>query len=381
MKIVITGGGSGGHFYPLISVVDKVREISEEKHIIQSKIYYFADKPYDDEVLFRHDIEFQKISSGKLRRGAGIKGFFLNIGSAFKVAWGIMDAFIRMVQITPDVVFTNGGYVAFPILVAARLLRIPVVIHVSDTVPSRVLLYAGKFAQKISIAFPEAEQYFKNKDRIALVGNPVRDEIKKKQTEGSYEFFKLDPTLPTIWFLGGSQGSQIMNDTLLDALPELLKKYQIIHQTGKKNYEDIYGRAGVVLLQNENKDRYKIYPYLNDLQMKMAAGAADLVISRAGAGSIYEIANWALPSIMIPISKEVSRDQESNAFSYARSGAAVVIRQKNLTRSILIHEIETLFSDFNQMKKMIKSAKEFYKPDADVKIATVLLDIALSHEV
>ncbi len=381
MKIVITGGGSGGHFYPLISVIDKLREISEKKHIIQSRIYYFADKPYNDDILFRHEIQFEKTTSGKLRRGAGIKGFFLNIGSAFKVVWGTLSAFTRLVQITPDVIFTNGGYIAFPVLVAARILRIPVVIHVSDTVPSRVLLYAGKFAKKISIAFPEAESYFKNKDIIALTGNPVRDEIEKKQVDGSYEYLNLDPSLPTIFIIGGSQGSQIINDTLIDALPELLKKYQVIHQTGKEKFDDNYGRAGVVLLNNDNKNRYKIFPYLNDLEMKMSAGAADLVISRAGAGSIYEIASWGLPSIMIPISKEVSRDQESNAFSYARSGAAVVIRQKNLTRSILIHEIDRLFTDFNEMKKMSKQAKEFYKDDANIKIATALLDIALSHEV
>ncbi len=381
MKIIITGGGSGGHFYPLISVIDKVREIAEDKHIIQPKVYYFADKPYDDNVLFRREIEFVKTTSGKLRRGAGLKGFFLNIGSAFKVFWGTLDAFTRILQIMPDVIFTNGGYVAFPILVVARILRIPVVIHVSDTVPSRVLLYAGKFAKKISIAFPEAESYFKNKDRIALLGNPIRDEIKKRQIEGAYDFFNFDPKLPTILFLGGSQGSQILNDTLIEALPELLKKYQIIHQTGKTKYDDNYGRAGVVLMNYEFKHRYKIYPYLDDLKMKLAAGAADLVVARAGAGTIYEIANWGLPSILIPISKEVSRDQESNAFSYARSGASHVIRQKNLSRSILIHEIDRIFSDIDKLKEMGESAKKFFKPDADKKIALLLLDIMLEHEV
>jgi len=292
-----------------------------------------------------------------------------------------LDSFVKIFQITPDVIFTNGGYIAFPVLVVAKILRIPVVIHVSDTVPSRVLLYAGKFAKKISMAFPEAEKYFKNKDRIALLGNPIRDEIKKRQTEGSYNFYNFDPKLPTILFLGGSQGSQIMNDTLIDALPKLLEKYQIIHQTGEAKYDNNYGRAGVVLMNNKNKDRYKIFPFLNDLQMKMAAGAADLVVSRAGAGSIYEIAAWGLPSIIIPISKKVSRDQESNAFSYARSGGAVVIRQKNLSSSILIHEIDQAFSDFIKLKKMGEKAHSFYKPDAEKKIALLLLDIMLEHEI
>jgi len=286
MKIVITGGGSGGHFYPLISVADKIREISEDKHILQPEIVYMATEPYDEEALFRNEINFTKIYAGKLRKGS----FFRNIPDLFKTAWGVADTLIKLFQFYPDVIFTNGGYVAFPVLVAAKILRIPVVIHVSDTVPSRVLLYAGKFATKISVAFPEAAKFF-DKDKVAHLGNPLRDEIKFKQKEGSHEFFNLDYSVPIILILGGSQGSQIINDTVIAALPKLVEKYQIIHQTGKKNYEDIYGIAGVTLLDNPLKKRYKVFPYLNDLQMKMAAGAADLVITRAGAGSLNEVAN------------------------------------------------------------------------------------------
>jgi len=383
MKIVITGGGSGGHVYPLLAVADKVREISDKKHIIQPKIYFYSDQKYEPDVLFKQDIEYVPVLAGKLRRGAGIKGFFLNIGSAIKMAFGILDIFVKFFANMPDAIFTNGGYVAFPVLFVAKILKIPVIIHVSDTVPSRVLLYAGKFAHKISIAFPEAEKYFKNnkeKNRIALLGNPIRDEIKKKQLEGAYEYFKLNPALPTIWVLGGSQGSKIINDTLVSALPELVKKYQIIHQTGKKLYQDSYDRASVVLLNNPHKPRYKIFPYLNPLDIKLAAGAADLAVSRAGAGTIYELANWGIPSILIPISQKISRDQESNSFSYAKSGAAIVIRQKNLTPHILIHEIDRLFNNINELKEMSKSAKDFFKPDAEIKIAKLLLDIGLEHQ-
>ena len=166
----------------------------------------------------------------------------------------------------------------------------------------------------------------------------------------------------------------------MEALPRLVEKYQIIHQTGKKSYEDIYGRSGVILMNNKNKQRYKVYPYLNNVAMKMAAGAADLVIARAGAGSISEIANWGIPAILIPISKKVSRDQESNAFAYARQGAAVVIRQGNLSDNILLSEIDRIFSNPELKQKMIKAAKSFFKPDADVIIAKTLLNITVKHE-
>jgi UDP-N-acetylglucosamine--N-acetylmuramyl-(pentapeptide) pyrophosphoryl-undecaprenol N-acetylglucosamine transferase len=195
-----------------------------------------------------------------------------------------------MLRIYPDVVFTNGGFIAFPAVLAAKLLRIPVVIHVSDTVPSRVLLFAGKFAVKISIAFEEALEFF-DKKKVAILGNPIRDEIKSKQREGAYEFFDLSPEIPTILVLGGSQGSQIINNNIVNALPKLLEKYQIIHQVGKKNYDDVYGTSGVVLINNPLKKRYRLFPYLNNLAMKKAAGISNLVIMRAGAGSINEVAN------------------------------------------------------------------------------------------
>jgi UDP-N-acetylglucosamine--N-acetylmuramyl-(pentapeptide) pyrophosphoryl-undecaprenol N-acetylglucosamine transferase len=374
MKIVITGGGSGGHTYPLLAVADKIREISEEKKILQPDIFYLAEVPYDEDALFRNNIQFKKIYAGKLRKGF----HFSTIFSLLRTAWGVADSFVKMFQIYPDVVFTNGGYVAFPVVFTARILRIPVVIHVSDTVPSRVLLYAGKFAKKISIAFPEAAHFF-SEDKVALLGNPIRDEVKYKQKEGSHSYFNFDSTLPTILVMGGSQGSVIMNNTILNALPDLVKKYQIIHQTGKNNYDEVFGTAGVQLIDNPLKKNYKIYPYLNNLGMKMAAGAADLLIIRAGAGSITEAANWGIPSILIPISETVSRDQESNSFSYARSGAASVIRQKNLTPKILGHEINRIFTEKGLHQKMAQSTKKFYKEDAGIKIANEILTIALSH--
>ena len=375
MKIVITGGGSGGHVYPLLSVVDKIREISEEKKILQPEIRYLAIEPYDEDALFRNDIIFEKISAGKLK-----KGFHLStIWEMIKMFWGVISTLTRMLQIYPDVVFTNGGFVAFPVIFSARILRIPVVIHVSDTIPSRVLLFAGKFAEKISVAFPEAIEYF-DKKKVAVLGNPVRDEIKNKQKEGSHDFFNLSKDVPTILILGGSQGSQIINENVLEALPKLIEKYQIIHQVGKANYDSSYGTSGVILLDNPLKKRYRIFSYLNNLAIKKAAGISNLVIMRAGAGSITEVSNWGIPSILIPIAKEVSRDQESNSFSYARTGAGIVIRQKNLTPNVLVFEVNRIFEEKNIHREMSHAAKEFYKPQAGFKIANAILEIALSHQ-
>lgn len=379
MKVVITGGGSGGHFYPLIAVADKIIESAEARKILVPDIYYLADNPYNENLLLRKGIEYRKIHAGKMRRYFSWR----NITDFIKSIVGVCKTMILLFRLYPDVVFTNGSYVAMPVLVSARILRIPVVIHTSDTVPGRALKYAARFASKISIAFPGASSHFREKDqhKIALLGNPIRDEIKMPLTSGAHEFLELSRDIPTLVVLGGSQGARAMNDALVDTLPKLLLKYNVIHQCGKNNLEEVRGHSDVVLYDHPYKNRYKLYPYLDDLAMRMSVGAASLAIIRAGAGTISEVANWGLPSITIPIPEAISHDQESNAFAYARSGASTVIKQGNLSANILYSEVERIMEDEVLWKEMSESAKAFSRPDSSRKIADEILDIAREHEV
>ena len=285
MKILLTGGATGGHFYPIISVAQEIQALSKEYRLISPTLYYISDTPYNEGLLYDNDIIFKKNSSGKKRMYVSVANFF----DIFKTGWGILTALKTVFSIYPDVVFSKGGYAAFPVLVAARFFRIPVVIHESDTVPGRVNKYAGKFAQKIAVSYEEAAKFFP-KDKIAVTGNPVRKEITEPLTSGAHEFLKLDKTAPIILVLGGSLGAQLINDIILDALPELVQKYQIIHQTGKNNFENISSRAEAVLYNNRYQNHYKPFDYLNELAMRMSAGVADVVISRAGS-AIFEIAS------------------------------------------------------------------------------------------
>ena len=286
---------------------------------------------------------------------------------------------MRVFFLYPDVVFGTGGYTSFPTLLAARLFRIPVVIYATDVVPSRVNLWAKKFAVKIAISFPEAAEYFP-KEKTAYTGNPIRKAALTPAREGAHEFLKLKPELPVILVLGGSQGAVAINEAILAALPQLVEKYQIVHQTGEANIKEVEGRAKVALGLSPLAERYKAFGFLNELAIRMSAGAAAIVISRAGAGGIFEIASWGLPSIIIPIPEPVSRDQTRNAFSYARTGAAVVIEQNNLTPRLLVSEIERILTNEPLKHKMIEAARGFGRADASKVIANALLDIALSHE-
>ncbi len=381
MKIVLTAGGSGGHFYPLMAVADKIREESEKQRLIKPKIYYLANDEYNRDLLFKNEIEFRKVYAGKLKRGGGISNLFSNFFDMFKTFFGFIRSFLLIYKLYPDVIFSNGGYVAFPVLLSAKLLRIPVFIHNSDTVPSRVTLFASKFAKKVSIAFPESIEHLKHvkKERIALLGNPVRDQMLKPLRNGAHEFLELDYNIPTLFILGGSQGAKTINDVIIDAAPEFLNRYNIIHQTGKDLHAEVKARASVVLYNHKHVSRYKIFPYLDLLAMRMAAGASDIIITRSGAGSISEISNWGIPSIMVPIPESISRDQENNAFAYARNGAALVIKQKNLTAGILVSEIDRLMEKRELRDQMAEAAKDFSRPDAADKIAQEIIKVALSH--
>ena len=374
MKIVFTGGGTGGHFYPIIAVAEEINNIAKEQKLLTPQLYYIAPEKYDARALYENNIIFKKSPAGKVRRYFSLWNFI----DKFKTGIGVIKATLQLFTIYPDVVFSKGGYASFPTVLAAKLLRIPVIIHESDSVPGKVNKWAGKFARKIAVSYPEVAAYF-DKEKVAFTGNPVRKELFTLAKEGAHEYLKLEKEIPTLLVLGGSQGAKRINDTVMEALPKLVEKYQIIHQTGKKNFEEIKSTARIILEGTQYGHRYKPFGFLNTLAMRMSGGAADLVISRAGS-SLFEIALWGLPSIIVPISQEVSHDQHKNAFTYARSGAAVVIEEKNFTPNLLASEINRLLSDKELTKKMKEATKEFAKPNAARKIAEGIIATALKHE-
>ncbi len=382
MKILFTGGGTGGHFYPIIAIAEAINKKVEEKKILAPNLYYMAPSKYNPRALFDNEIEYIHVPSGKIRRYFSI----LNFLDIFKTIYGVILATIKVYNLYPDVVFGKGGYASFPALFAARILKIPVVIHESDSGPGRVNSWAAKFAEKIAISYPDAFlEFIKNdksgklKDKIAFTGNPVRKDIIEPLSNGAREFLNLEEKTPIILIMGGSQGSQNINDVIIDSLGDLVNKYQIIHQTGRRNFQSVSETAKIVLKDNINAYRYHPFDYLNDLAIRMSAGVSDLIISRAGS-SIFEISIWGLPSIIIPLPKEISHDQIKNAFAYAHSGACVVMEEYNLSSHILISEIDRILNNQHIIDRMRKSAKEWSHIDASGKIAEVILDIGLKHE-
>ena len=377
MKIVFTGGGTGGHFYPIIAVAEAVHQLVREQRLLSPELVYMAPTEFDQEALFHNDLSFVKTPAGKMRRYFALSNFT----DTFRTLYGAVWSFFTLLRDVPDVVFSKGGYASVPTVLAAHWLGVPIVIHESDSKPGRANLFAAKYATRIAVTFESSVQYFPEKTRgkIALTGIPIRAALAHPLPEGAAQELKLDTSVPTVLVLGGSLGSKRINDTFIQGLPQILEQANVIHQTGKNNFTETESTAKVILEGSAHADRYHVFPYLSQDSMRKAAGAASLIVSRAGATAITEIALWGKPAILIPIPESVSHDQRTNAYAYAHTGAAVVLEEENMTPNLLSSEIRRITGDAGLMQRMGEHGKGFANPNAARLIAEELLRITLSH--
>ncbi|OGZ08178.1 MAG: hypothetical protein A3C13_03350 [Candidatus Lloydbacteria bacterium RIFCSPHIGHO2_02_FULL_50_11] len=374
MKIVFAGGGTGGHFYPIIAIAEKVVEVAEQEHLAGLKLYYASNDPYNKDLLALLRIAFMPVPAGKWRPYFSLRNFI----DVLKTFYGCLVALVELAIIYPDVVFGKGGYASFPSLFAARILRIPVVIHESDIVPGKVNKWIGNYAMRIALSYPEAEKYFLHKDRIAQTGQPIRKKLLEIPADDPYGTLTLERGIPVILVVGGSQGAGKINEHLIDIMPRLVQHYQVVHQTGETNFAWMKKRAEGALAGNAHTGRYHPFAYLDSQNLALAAKASTLVISRAGSG-IFEIAIWGKPSILIPLPLAHDDHQRENAYSYARTGAAIVIEEQNLKSELFFSVITAIMNDQAKREAMEAGARSFAKSDAAEKIARVLLSIITRH--
>lgn len=373
MRIALTGGGSGGHFYPILAVAHELRAIAAAERIVDLRLYYFGSKPIHPELLAEDNIQYRAVAAGKIRSYSS----FRNILDWFVTAFGILQAIGTMLVVMPDVVFAKGGYDSFPTLAAARLFRIPVVIHESDAVPGRVNRWAGKWAARVAVAYPAAGKFFPE-GKVALTGIPIRSGILGGTREQAAQFFGVYSGRPVVFITGGSQGAKIINQAVVEILAKLLERFEIIHQVGEAHFEDLRFETAPLLKEGGGERYYHMIASLTEEQMRGAYLLADIVVSRAGS-TIFEIAAWGKPAIVIPLAIAAQDHQRANAYAYAASGAAVVIEEANLTPSLLLHEITSVADHPERRAKMAEAAKAFARTDAAAVIAKEVFRIG-THE-
>ena len=369
MRILFTGGGTGGHLFPLVAVARQLRNIypQNEENL---EMFFLGPDDFSKSVLEKEGIRVKIILAGKIRRYLSIK----NIFDLFKMPFGFLQALWYLYIWMPDAIFSKGGYGSVPVVLMGWLYQIPILIHESDTVPGLANRLAAKFSKRIAISFASSGEYFPAK-KTALIGNPIRPEIIQTcaltnlgEKEKVKNIFGVTSQKPIIFILGGSQGAQKINELILSTLSRLLEKYEIIHQCGFKNFEQIKEKTGQL-------NGYHLYHFLDEQQITAAYTSANLVISRAGAGSISEIAVCSKPSILIPLPNAASDHQRENAFAYARAGATVVLEQANLTSHMLLNEISKILENLEISQKMSANAKNFSHPEAAQRIAEALIEM------
>lgn len=351
-KIILTGGGTAGHVTPNIALLPRLREAGFDITYIGS--YNGIEK----QLLKEQKIPYYGISSGKLRRYFDIKNF----SDPLKVIKGLWQSIRLMRKLKPDIVFSKGGFVSVPVILAARFCHIPSIIHESDLTPGLANKLAIPNAAKVCCNFPETLKYLPE-DKAVLTGSPIRRELLSGNKENARKLCNFTNEKPVLFVVGGSSGSKFINDTIRGLLPELLKTYQVIHMCGKGNIEESLKRTA----------GYKQFEYIG-AELNDIFALADLVVSRAGANSICELLALHKPNILIPLSANASRgDQILNAQSFEKQGFSVVIEEDVITPDKLLNIIHETFKN---RQRYIQAMKQSNTINSVEKIVTLIEETA-----
>jgi UDP-N-acetylglucosamine--N-acetylmuramyl-(pentapeptide) pyrophosphoryl-undecaprenol N-acetylglucosamine transferase len=366
MKILFTGGGTGGHIFPIIAIKREIKRLQLQEYRPDFDFFYCGpEDSFSSALLSKEGIKIKTIFSGKLRRYWGLRSVILNlIDVIFKIPLGVIQSFFYIFFLAPDLIFSKGGYGSLPVVIAGWFLQTPIFLHESDIAPGASNKILSKLALEIFISFPKTEYFHPGK--MILVGNPIRKEILSITKEKSGK-------KPLLLILGGSQGAQRINDMLLSGLSKILDKFEVIHQCGEKNFEQVKAESKVVLTKELEK-YYHLVPFLKEPELCKAYAVSEWIIARAGSGTIFEIAALGKPSILIPLPSAAQRHQTKNAYAYARAGAALVIEEPNLDPLFVLERLVTISNSPSRMKKMSERAKEFSKPEAAKVIAGYIID-------
>lgn len=371
-RILFIGGGTGGHIYPLVSVISELQKKASEKDV-NLELTVFSDSLIWENDFDGLNVKFKKILTPKLRKFRGN----INFLDFLKIPFSLIQVLWYMFWLMPDLVFLKGGYVSVIPAFVARFYFIPVFIHESDTIPGKANLFISKFAKKIFVSFETTKKYFKNKN-VILSGNPIRKELLNGNSVSASQKFNLSLDKKTILVLGGSQGAKRINQLITISLIKLVQNYQIIHQSGIKNFDQTLKEIEQLRQNTSDQfrknidDNYRLFGFLGQEELRDAYALADVIISRAGANAIFEISALGKPVILIPISYSTGDHQKKNAQELAKFGA-VVLEEQNLTPNILINQIEHLLKMEN--RQFISSKiKEFSKIDSAKLIAGEIID-------
>lgn len=382
MRIALTGGGTGGHVYPFESIIESLRALHvQEKGNLPGfldpeklELYFLGVSDEEINKLFaRYDVPVTHIPSGKVRRYTSA----LNISDIlFRLPIGLLIALWRMWQIMPDVLVSKGGYGSIPSVLAAFVYRVPILVHESDVVPGIANLRLMKLASAIAIGFSVSREYLQQfSKKLFVTGTPVRLSLSHSNKQSAKKQFGFPETDLLLLVMGGSQGAKQINEALLAILPNIVNKISVLHITGTTQYEAVQGVASEILATSARTSSYKCVPYLGET-MVSALIAADVIVSRAGASSLAEIARLRVPSLLIPLATAANDHQRKNSLAFEAAGAALILDPTNVSPHLLEQGIMRLINDTELRDTLSKNLAVLDFPNAASDIAKLTFQIA-----
>lgn len=358
MKVILSGGGTGGHIYPALTIADQIKKLAPEAEIL----FVGTEQGLEKDIIPRYGYPLKFIEVAGFKRSLSLD----TLRSCGKLFTGLYDAYNILKEEKPDLVIGTGGYVCGPICFMAALKGIPACIQEQNAMPGVTNKILSRYVKYVFLGYKEAGKYFAGKAKQVYTGNPIRTEILDNKREDALRELGLDPEKKTVLVSGGSRGARSINKAMLEVELALSGRHdvQILHATGDVNYEEymeaVAERGGV-------QENIIIKPYLHN--MPMALAAADLAVFRAGAIGLAELMAKGIPSVLIPYPYATANHQEFNARAVEAEGAARVILDKDLTGEKILEMIEHLLVHEEELKSMQAAAKKLGKPQAAEAIA------------
>jgi UDP-N-acetylglucosamine--N-acetylmuramyl-(pentapeptide) pyrophosphoryl-undecaprenol N-acetylglucosamine transferase len=333
-KIIFTGGGTAGHVTPNMALIETFLQQGYDP------VYIGSYSGIEKTMIQNMGIPYYPIDSGKLRRHWSFKHFT----EPFHILRGILQAFLLLGRLKPNVVFSKGGFVSFPVVFSAWLRGIPVIVHESDMSPGLANRLAFPFAHKICVNFPQTLKYFKDRTQVHVTGTPIRQSLLQGNRDKGFAWTNLKDNKPVVMLIGGSLGSQKLNKVFREILPQILNQYHVIHICGKNNLDPSLQKL----------EGYCQFEFVNQ-ELGDLFAISDMVISRSGANALYELLSLGKPHLLVPLSKQASRgDQIENANYFANLGVSHVLDDEQVTSKNMLQGIETVMSQKEDLRTKIQ---------------------------
>ena len=371
MKIIVSGGGTGGHIYPALTLIRTLQQKVDKLEVL----YVGTHAGLEADIIPKENIPFATVDLQGFKHSLSP----VNILRAARAIKGVGKAMGIVRKFQPDVVIGTGGYVCGPVLMAASLLGIPALIQEQNVIPGITNKILSKFVNVIATGYQEANGAFPA-NKVVFTGNPIRREVMQQRQESDYEAFGLHPNRKTILVSGGSRGARTINRAMVDVLKHYAdrKDVQILHATGKGEYEDIIGRISAAGLDLKQADNIVVKPYLYNMPQAMAI--ADLAVFRAGATGLAELTAKGIPAILIPYPYAAENHQEYNARAVEKAGAAKVILNKDLTAPVLVEAIDSVICHQDKLAAMAEASRKLGRPEAADTISELIVELARSKQ-